>query len=578
MPQAESDQLLAEEFANFFIGKIDKIQEELDHIELYEPTTNDQVFARQSFLPITASDVKNLVMNMKSKTKELDLLPVTFIKENIEKFADLLANIVNISLLSGVFAKEWKTALLYPLIKKSGLDVIKSNYQPISNLSFISWLVEKVAINQLVQHADYHDLTPHHQAAYKKNHSCETSLLRLTNDALRAMEQQQATILVVTDLSAAFDTVNHDILLSVLDKRFGLQGNILNWVEAYLHPRNFKVCIGDAKSGVRQLKQSVPQGSVGGPILFNFYCSTITSAIDEGCGIELGAFADDHNLRKKFTPALPDNEKEALQTMELSLDRIIKWMNRNCQKINPTKTELMYIASRRQIKKCLENTIRVGEDRVDRSAKVNMLGVWLDEHLSFEHHILQKCKNAMLSIYKIRNQRRYLSLEACQVLIHSLVFLHLDYCNSLLFGLPECVICKLQRVQNIAAKLVLNLEKSDSPRLAMFRLHWLPIRYRLDFKIALLMYKCYKGEAPKYLYELLDIKQRTEISRRLRSHQDNNVLYRIPFTRAKTVMDRSFSVAGPRIWNGLPIDVQQSGTVDAFKTKLKNFFIPKMLL
>ena len=188
MPQAESDQLLAEKFADFFIGKIDKIQEELDHFELYEPTTNDQVVASQSFLPITASDVKNLVMNMKSKTNKLDLLPVTFIKENIEKFVDLLANIVNIYLLSGVFAKEWKTALLYPLIKKSGLDVIKSNYRPISNLSFISRLVEKAAINQLVQHADYHDLTPHHQAVYKKNHSCETSLLRLTNDALWAME------------------------------------------------------------------------------------------------------------------------------------------------------------------------------------------------------------------------------------------------------------------------------------------------------------------------------------------------------------------------------------------------------
>ena len=280
MPLAESDELLDEEFADFFIEKIDKIQEELDHFELYEPTTTEQVVARQSFLPITASDVKKLVMGMKPKTNELDLLPVTFIKENIEKFVDLLVDIVNISLQSGIFAKEWKTALLYPLIKKSGLDVIKSNYQPVSNLSFISQLVEKAAINQLVQHADDHDLSPHYQAAYKKNHSCETSLLRLTNDALEAMEKQQATILVVTDLSAAFDMVNHDILLSVLDKRFGLEGNILNWAETYLCPRNFKVCIGDAKSDVRQLKQSVPQGSVGGPILFNFYCSTITSAID----------------------------------------------------------------------------------------------------------------------------------------------------------------------------------------------------------------------------------------------------------------------------------------------------------
>ena len=150
-------------------------------------------------------------MEMKAKMNELDLLPAKFLKENIEKFIGLLANIVNISLESGVFAKEWKMALLHPLIKKAGLDVIKSNFQPVSNLSFISQLVEKAAIGQLVQHADYYDLTTQYQSAYRKNHSCETSLLRLVNDSLWAMEQQQATILVITDLSAAFDMVNHDI-------------------------------------------------------------------------------------------------------------------------------------------------------------------------------------------------------------------------------------------------------------------------------------------------------------------------------------------------------------------------------
>ena len=117
----------------------------------------------------------------------------------------------------------------------------------------------------------------------------------------------------------------------------------------------------------------------------------------------------------------------------------------NRLKINPTKTELMYIASRWQIRKCVENSIRVGADRVERTEQVKLLGVWLDEHLSFEYHIMQKCKNVMLSVYKIRNLRRYWSFEACRVLIHSLVFSHLDYCNSLLYDLPECVIGKLQR-------------------------------------------------------------------------------------------------------------------------------------
>ena len=109
----------------------------------------------------------------------------------------------------------------------------------------------------------------------------------------------------------------------------------------------------------------------------------------------------------------------------------------------------------------------------------------------------------------------------------------------------------------------------------MFRLHWLPIRFRLDYKIALLMFKCHKGEAPKYLGLLLKIDETTVISRRLRSYQDDVVTYMIPFTKSKTFADRSFGVAGPRIWNGLPVDLQQLETVDSFKAKLKTFLFCK---
>ena len=150
MPPAESDQLLAEEFADIFIEKNNKIQTNLDHFDLDEPITMEQVTPRPSFIPLSALEVKKLVMEMKAKMNELDLLLPTFLKDNTEKFICLLINIVNISLQLGVFAREWKMALLHPLIKKAGLDVIKFNFTPVSNLSFISWLVEKAAIGQLV--------------------------------------------------------------------------------------------------------------------------------------------------------------------------------------------------------------------------------------------------------------------------------------------------------------------------------------------------------------------------------------------------------------------------------------------
>ena len=220
MPPAESNQLLAEEFVDFFIEKIKKIQENLEQYDLFEPVANESITIRNFFLPLSKLEAQKLVMVMKTKLSELDILPTKLLKENIEKFIGLLTNIFNILLEAGVFAMEWKTALLHPLIKKVGLDVVKSNFCPVSNLSFISHLVEKAAIGQLVQHADYHRLTPQYQSAYRKNHSCETSLIRLANDALWAMEQQQATILVIMDLSAAFNMVHHDILLSVLNKDF----------------------------------------------------------------------------------------------------------------------------------------------------------------------------------------------------------------------------------------------------------------------------------------------------------------------------------------------------------------------
>ena len=152
----------------FFIEKLDEIQEDLDQYDFYEPIATEAITARESFLPLSRLEVKKIVMEIKAEMNELDLLPAKFLKESTEKFIGLLANIANISLESGVFAKVWKTALLHPLMKKVGLDAIKSNFQPVSNLSFISHLVEKVAISQLVQHADYYDLSQQYQSAYRK--------------------------------------------------------------------------------------------------------------------------------------------------------------------------------------------------------------------------------------------------------------------------------------------------------------------------------------------------------------------------------------------------------------------------
>ena len=139
------------------------------------------------------------------------------------------------------------------------------------------------------------------------NHSCETSLLKIINDMLWAMERKNVTAMVVMDLSAAFDTVDHDILLSILENKFGIKDVALRWFESYLRPRSCKVSINPAYSAEKQLPFSVPQGSCAGPSLFLAYASTlqeVKSIAEHEPGkhaISLNGFADDHSIKKSFT-------------------------------------------------------------------------------------------------------------------------------------------------------------------------------------------------------------------------------------------------------------------------------------
>ena len=145
-----------------------------------------------------------------------------------------MKKLVNTSLTTGRFASNWKTLIIRPLLKKLGLKLLLANYRPVSNLSFISKLVEKCALKQFVQHCDDQNLILDYQSAYRSRYSTETALVKITNDMLSSFEKQQASGLIVMDLSAAFDTADHQILLDVLENRFAITGTALRWFRTYL--------------------------------------------------------------------------------------------------------------------------------------------------------------------------------------------------------------------------------------------------------------------------------------------------------------------------------------------------------
>ena len=184
-----------------------------------------------------------------------------------------------------------------------------TNYRSVSNLQFISKIVEKVTLDQFTQHCNSNSLLSGYQSAHRKYYSCETSLVKLINDILWAMEKQLVTVVVILDLSAVFDTVDHDLLLEVLRKQYGIAGMAREWYTSYLKPRTFKVSIRGKTSQPRQLDYSVPQGSVQGAFLFIAYASTLDLVVLPS-GLELNGFTDDYSICITFKPSKLDHKEE----------------------------------------------------------------------------------------------------------------------------------------------------------------------------------------------------------------------------------------------------------------------------
>ena len=538
---------------------------------------NNKFWSCNSFISkfemVSESEVAECIRSMASKTCELDAIPTRILKQVLNTVIEPITRIVNVSLEKGIFASKWKTAIVHPILKKAGLDLILSNFRPVSNLSFISKVVEKLVLAQFNKHCSIHSLIPNYQSAYRANYSCETALTKIVNDILWAMEHQKITPLVAIDLSAAFDTVDHDILLSVLEKKFGVRDTCLDWFRSYLNARFCMVRIRDAFSSRCELKCSVPQGSLGGPSLFTVYASTIQSEVPDD--IDLHGFADDHILKNSFRASSRVDEMDSIRSLERTLVDIKAWMDQNRLKMNDDKTEFIMFASKRQLDKCETTSIDVNNTIVKCSPTIKYLGALLDQHLQLSQHITRKCRTAMTNLQMIKFLRPSLTQETAHMLVRGLVTSHLDYCNAIFAGLPNVLLKTLQKVQNIAAKLVLGYSKYDSSKMALNTLHWLPVKKRIDFKILSLVHKCLYGEAPEYLKNLLIIQHGGRDG--LRSAADSMKLI-IPRTQYTTFADRSFSVYGPRIWNALPKRIREIENLDQFKKQIKTFLFQNNLV
>ena len=285
-PPVDDNIKLANQLGTFFIQKIETIGFNLDNMAQGLPTLPDDhapvsppPFSK--FSPLTEEKVSKLINSSTKKSCTLDPMPTSLVIDCIDVLLPIITKMINLSLESGLFADDWKCALVLPLLKKPGLDLLYKNYRPVSNLQYVSKLTERMVFDQIHTHMMTHSLYPEFQSAYRKNHSTETALARVTNDILMKMNTQEVTLLVMLDLCAAFDTVNHKIFLTRLNEELGICGSALEWFKSYLAKRGQRVYMDGSLSERFSLECGVPQGSCLGPLLFLIYASKLFKVVED---------------------------------------------------------------------------------------------------------------------------------------------------------------------------------------------------------------------------------------------------------------------------------------------------------
>ncbi|NJL57478.1 hypothetical protein HC928_21855 [bacterium] len=557
----------AEGFAAFFDNKVEKVR--MDTAGAHElPLLRTTQHSLGQFHTCSEEEVRRIIMKSPATTCRLDPVPSSIIREFLDLLLPFITRMVNASLSQGRLPQSQKRAIISPLIKKVGLDVNEmGNFRPVSNLTYTSKIVERAVSSQLHEYLQEHHLLPKNQSAYRRHHSTETAMLRVLSDALRAADIRQVTLLTLLDLSAAFDCVDHDLLFKRLEVSFGLSRDVLGWFRSFLSDRSQTVTYEGSQSRVRPVMYGVPQGSVLGPLLFVLYTAEIEDIIRRH-GLHLHQYADDCQIYCTVPAADADIGVRRINACIAELDA---WMAASRLRLNPSKTQVMWLGSRQQLDKVNIKDITLLSANIPVVDSARNLGVQFDSRLTMSAQVNSICRSSYYHLRQLRPVARSLSSFAKKTLIQAFIASRIDYCNALLHGIADSLLRKLQSVQNAAARLITSARRRDHMAPVLRDLHWLPVQQRIVFKVATMMYRLTIGQLPPYLADGCHLLADSD-RRALRSTDSRT--FAVPRTYTN-LGDRCFEVAGPRIWNSLPFYLRDPDVCyTTFRRLLKSYLFP----
>ena len=561
---------VANEMAKFYTDKITKIRQNLGkescHIDAVQNFSSDtKIMPLTSFTKITPEDLKNILKLMKSKTSTADPIPTWVVKEAKSLLEPIFLHIINLSLSQNSFPDALKVARITPILKNETKDVEDfHNYRPVSNLEFLSKLLERSIYCQLLDHIEKNHLLAKYQSAYRRHHSCETAMIYVVDDIQRMLDDGKNVALILLDLSAAFDTVDHQILLERLEKENFVTKGALQLIKSYLEGRKFSVTVGKESSDLYDLLYGVPQGSILGPLFYLLYTIKIEK-IAEKHDLKIHVYADDCSI---YMPFEDGGLACAKAKITECIDEIKTWMSNNFLKLNKEKTNIMLFKPRCSSQDFSSNSFCLTQDNsvIRPESEVKLLGITLEPSLSFSKFVEKKIRTCNFHLRNLKSVKHAIPYASRILLVKSMILSQLDYGNGLLIGVPKYVTERLQKVLNKAVRFIYNVNWKDHMSPYLCKLHILPIEYRIKYKVSLVAYKVTKKMAPDYLINKMKLYKR-----------HGGPLLRHGSARDELTFDCDLSTMKSHnkidkiivVWNKLPYALRNSKDIATFETGLK---------
>ena len=507
------------------------------------------------FKPITSKEIIDIVNTFTNNTSAgYDDIDIRIVKRAIHLICKPLSAIFNQCMKSGVFPESMKIARVVPIFK-SGSPEIMTNYRPISVLSVFSKIFEKCISKRLLEFLKKCNIIKNNQYGFRVGHSTSSALIDFIHKVITSIDNGEILLGLFLDLSKAFDTLDHKILIAKLYK-YGIRGVTLELFKCYLTNRKQFVCFDNHLSEHKNIRCGVPQGSILGPILFLLYINDLSNVSNV---LKCILFADDTSI---FFSHNDVNSLQEIFNNELQL--ITKWLNTNKLLINVSKTNFMVFTK----KKCNIDAISINmcNSEIKHVSSLKFLGVIVDNKLNWSNHINLICNKLSKNIgvlYRLKS----LPKSVLKLIYNTLIIPHINYCITAWGNAHDRYIQRIILLQKRAIRIVVHAPFLAHTKPIFSSLKLLRVNDMYNFQVGIFMYLSHHCLLPKSLLELFFLNSNFH---NYSTRSANN--YHLPKSHT-AFFQRTIIYTGPHLWNSLPCAIRNSKSLNIFKSRYKQYLL-----